>query len=307
MAEWLFERGIGEDRAILVEDGKIVEAHVETPGLRAGSVVEARLTHIQVPGRRGIATMADGTEILVQPLPQVTQGQAVRIEIVREAIPEPGAVKRAKGWLSIAEPKSGPDLATRIGAHTEIRAHDADAFEEAGWSETLEAASHGIIAFRQGALRITLTPAMTLIDVDGEADAATLAFAGAAAAGAAIRRFGISGNIGIDLPTMEGKEARQAAAVAFDRALPKPFERTAVNGFGFLQVIRPRVRASLCEHRQYDGTTAEARAILRRLQRSGTIGATMLDVAPHVRTAIESHPDWLTALERQRGGAVTFS
>src|ERR687891_15718 len=44
LAEWLFEAGIGEDRAILVEDGEIVEAAIELPSdLRAGAVVEARL------------------------------------------------------------------------------------------------------------------------------------------------------------------------------------------------------------------------------------------------------------------------
>ena len=80
MAEWLYEAGIGEDRAILVEDGEIVEAVVELPAmLRAGAIVDARLTRIVTPGRRGIATLDSGDEALVEPLqPGLTEGAAFR-------------------------------------------------------------------------------------------------------------------------------------------------------------------------------------------------------------------------------------
>ena len=44
MAEWLFEAGIGEHRAALVEDGVITEAAIELPGtLRLGTIARARL------------------------------------------------------------------------------------------------------------------------------------------------------------------------------------------------------------------------------------------------------------------------
>ena len=115
MAEWLYEAGIGECRAALVEAGSIVEAHIELPGLRAGTVADARLTSILVPGRRGIATLVDRTEVLTEPLPKVTEGGAIRIEITRETIPEPGALKRAKGRASEVDCCDGPDLAARIG------------------------------------------------------------------------------------------------------------------------------------------------------------------------------------------------
>ncbi len=89
-----------------------------------------------------------------------------------------------------------------------------------------------------------------------------LAIAGARAAAEAIRRHGVGGSIGIDLPTVEGKAARQAAADAVDEVLPKPFERTSVNGFGFLQIVRPRTHASLFELAA-DRASFEARALLR--------------------------------------------
>ena len=51
--EWLYEDGIGECRAALVDGGAIVEAliEVEDAGPRAGAVVEGRLIAIPIPGR----------------------------------------------------------------------------------------------------------------------------------------------------------------------------------------------------------------------------------------------------------------
>ena len=69
MAEWLYEEGIGENRAILVEGGDIIEAEMEWPGeLRVGSIVAGRLTAIPIPGRRGIVSTEAGDEILVEPI-----------------------------------------------------------------------------------------------------------------------------------------------------------------------------------------------------------------------------------------------
>jgi Ribonuclease G/E len=307
LAEWLFEAGIGEDRAVLVEDDRIVEAQIELPGLRAGSIVEGRLTRILVPGRRGIATLFDGSEVLIEPLPRVAEGAAVRVQIMREVIAEPRAMKRAKGRLSDMPLCNGPDLATRIGAHRVIGSHDADEFETLGWSEWLEAAALGVVEFPEGRLRISLTPAMTLIDVDGEGVPMALAVAGAQAAASVIRCFGIAGNIGIDLPTVEGRDQRLAIAEAFDAVLPQPFERTSVNGFGFLQIVRPRARASVMEILQFDRAAADARALMRLAQRSGHVGSLELDASPGMRRVIEENPDWTATLARQLGGPVTFA
>ena len=307
MAEWLYESGIGENRAILVDDGAIIEAQIELPGLRAGTVTDARLTSILVPGRRGIATLGDGIEVLIEPLPKATEGAAIRVEIIRDAIAEPGALKRAKGRITDADLCEGPDLATRIGPHHVVGTHDSDAFEAAGWTECLEEAASGIVTFPGGTLRIVLTPAMTLIDIDGDCAPEPLAQAGATAAARAIRKLGLAGNIGIDLPTVAGKAERQAIGAAFDDALPIPFERTAVNGFGFLQVIRPRARASLCETVQHQPAAACARALMRRAQRSGIIGPSTITAHPEICGIITAHRDWLSSLSAQIGGSVSLS
>ena len=309
---WLYEDGIGEARAALVEDGEIVEALIEPEGAgpRAGAVVEGRLTAIAIPSRRGFVTLADASEVLVEPLLRAwTQGAKVRIEIVREAVAERDRAKRAKGRPAPdAELADGPTLRQRIDATgIPVRAlalHEPDALEAAGWSELIENAQAGVWAFTGGTLRISLTPAMTLIDVDGHLDPATLALASATAAGRAMRAYGLAGSMGIDFPTLGGKEARSAVAAAFDAVLPLPFERTAVNGFGFMQVIRPRTRASLIEHVMADAAGHAARALLRRVEREGRTGAVTLVAPPQVVAVLEGHPDWLDRLARHLGGAI---
>jgi hypothetical protein len=306
LAEWLYEEGIGENRAILVEDGNILEAEIELPGaLRVGAIVAGRLIAIPIPGRRGIALIDSGDEILVEPLPpSLSQGRAVAVEILREPIPEPGRPKMAKGRIGEAPARKGPALAERIAPFTRLRAHDCDRFEEAGWSELLEEAHSGEIAFPGGALRMSLTPAMILFDVDGSLPPEQLAIAGAEAAARAIRRFGIGGSIGIDLPTLAGRAERQRAAATFDAVLPQPFERTAVNGFGFLQIVRPRRRASLPERVQGDPAGAAARALLRRAERHKGVGERVLVAAPAVIARLEAEPDWTAELARRTGTPI---
>jgi ribonuclease G len=305
LAEWLYEEGIGENRAILVEDGAIVEAAVEWPGeTRAGSVLAGRL--IEVAGGKGIVATAAG-EVLAEPLPSgVTQGQKLRVEIVREPIGEPGRPKRARGRITDEPERDGPSLLERIPGFTKLHPTDPDRFEAAGWSELLEEAASGEIAFPGGGLRMSLTPAMTLFDVDGYLPAAELAVAGAAAAARAIRRFGIGGSIGMDLPTLASREERQRAAAAVDALLPQPFERTAVNGFGFLQIVRRRTRASLPERIQGDLAAAGARALLRRAERSSGTGARTIAAAPAVIAVLDAHPEWLDALARRVGAPVAL-
>jgi hypothetical protein len=305
LAEWLLERGIGEDRAALVEQGEIVEAIVELPDpLRLGTIVEGRLTAILVAARRGVVRTALG-EVLLEPLPShLTQGQKVRIEIVREKLPEVGRPKLPRAKLAEEAPRQGPLLAHRLGV-PEVRSR-ADRLEEAGWSELLEEAASGEIAFPGGALRMSLTPAMTLFDVDGSLPPAELALAGAGAAARAIRRFGIGGSIGIDLPTLALKAERNAAAAAVDALLPQPFERTAVNGFGFLQIVRRRARPSLPEILQSDPVGAAARALLRRAERAAGAGTRTLTAAPPVIARLEANSEWLQELAQRTGAPVAL-
>jgi ribonuclease G len=307
LTEWLYEAGIGENRAALIEGGEIVEVMIELPHpLRLGTVAEGRLAAILVPGRRGVVATSWG-DVLVEPLPpRLTEGQAVRVEIAREAIPEAGRPKLARGRMTDAPPREGPTLTERLRTAPNNAPPGPDRLEAAGWSELLEEAMSGEIAFAGGALRMSVTPAMTLFDVDGALPPAELALTGAEAAARAIRRLGIGGSIGIDLPTLASRSDRQKVAAAVDAILPQPFERTAVNGFGFLQIVRRRERPSLPELLQADPAGAAARALLRQAEWSPGPGARTLTAAPAVIARIEANPSWLEALARRVGAPVAL-
>jgi hypothetical protein len=296
----LIERGIGETRRALVEDGEIVEARISLEGaIPAKSIIPARLASTGTNGRNAVATDEHGTEYL---LPRgaagVTEGAALNIEITREPIPGSETWKRPLARLS-DEPvcASVPFEGKRLAFPA-----PRDELGAAGWADLIEQARSGIVPFDGGELRISPTPAMTLIDVDGTLDPGELAKRGAAASAAAIRRLDIGGSIGIDLPTTSGKSARLAAAAAIDEHLRLPFERTAVNGFGFVQIVRPRQRASLVEL-ALDRVSFEARALLRRAALDGP-GAKRLVARPAVIAVLEGRKDWLDALARQVGGEV---
>ena len=305
MAEWLYEEGIGENRAILVEDEDIIAAAIELPGeLRCGSVLSGRLVQIAIPGRRGVVA-TDRGEVMVEPLPkELTEGQKVRVEIVREPIAEPGKAKFAKGRITDAEEKEGPSLAERIGSPPPLRPLGPDLFYEAGWDEVIGEAIEGVIDFGGGELRMSLTPAMTLFDVDGFLPPFELALAGAEAAAYAIRRLDIGGSIGIDLPTIASRDERLRVVAGLDAVLPRPFERTAVNGFGFLQVIRRRERRSIPELIQWDAAGAAARDLLRNAERA--VGGCELAAGPDVIARLRAEPAWLETLARRIGGPVAL-
>jgi hypothetical protein len=312
LAEWLYEAGIGENRAALVEGGRILEMLVERDdgGLRLGTVRRARLTRKADGSGRGLVAIEGGIIAHIQPVPSgMTEGAGLTVEVIREALREGAETKPLRVKATDAEPTDGPDLRARIeatGLPVRTLGAGPDLLEEHGWSEALEQAASGIVTGAHVLLRIALTPAMTLIDVDGAGAPADVALAGARASGEAIRRFGIAGSIGIDLPTVADKAVRQAAASALDAVLPQPFERTAVNGFGFLQIVRRRERASLIETVQGDPVLAAALALLRRAGRTPGHGGITLHANPAVAARIAARPDWIDALARILGAPAAL-
>lgn len=315
MAEWLYEDGIGERRAALVEADRIVEARIERDGEgpRVGAIVAARL----VEGGKGALVALDWPGEPVATLAGapsgLSTGARLAVEITRMALRERGRDKPARARVAEAGAATGdgPDLRARIAATglrvTELRATDSDRIEAAGWSELIDHIRTGHWPFADGALWVDVTPAMTLIDIDGEGDAPALAKAGAAAAVGVIRCCDIGGSIGIDFPSLPGRAERLAIDALVDALLPQPFERTAVNGFGLMQIIRRRARPSLIEQVRFDAVATDAALLLRQAERAVGTGPLQLTARPAVADHIHAHPEWIAALQSRSGRPVAIA
>jgi ribonuclease G len=287
LPDWIVEEGIGETRAALVENDAIVEARVRREGVTpAGTTLEARLVAV---APRMTVEAAGEQFLLPRGASGVSEGRQLVVEVTREALGGSEPWKRGLARVTDQAPAGAPPL-------TEGRAGTID-----GWDDLLDEARSGIVAFDGGELRIEPTAAMTMIDIDGWLVPDKLAQMGAWAAARAIRRLDIGGPVGIDFPTLRDRGARQAVDGILDDYLPKPFERTAMNGFGFVQVVRPRARASLVELAA-DRASFEARALLRRA--GGHVGALTLTAHPRVIEVLHRNPEWTGRLARQVGGAV---
>ena len=288
LPEWVIEEGIGETRAALIEVGEIVEARVRRDSvIPAGTVLEAKL--VAVAPR--VTVEADGQEFLLpRGVTGLSEGRSLRIAVTREALGGIEPWKRGLAYLTT-------DMEARAATPLEGKPGTID-----GWDDLLEEARSGIVRFEGGELSIEPTAAMTMIDIDGWLVPDKLAQVGAWAAARAIRRLDIGGPVGIDFPTLKGREQRKMVDQILGDYLPQPYEKTAVNGFGFVQIVRPRTRASLIELAQ-DRAPFEARALLRRAAFE-TPGAKRLVAHPAVIAVLDKHPPWLEALSRQLGGTV---
>lgn len=318
-AFWLLERGIGEDRALLIDNGAAVVARIEPHDiLRIGAVADARVVKqfgtVQqgATRRRGIVRLHGGQSALLDALPAgVGEGAIVRVIIARAGLAEKdGEHQRAKlphARIAPADATPGPgdDLSDQIGLTDYpvrlVSSHGADLLSQHGYYDILEAARSRVCRFTGGSLTIGLTAGMTVIDVDGDGTADALALAAASQAARWIGLLGLSGSVGIDFPTLPEKARRQALADAFDAAMRTPCERTGVNGFGFMQVVIRRVRPSLPEYFAADPIGAAARDLLRRAERLPPSGALHLTAHPDVAACLESRRDWLGELERRSG------
>lgn len=309
MAEWLYEDGIGEARALLIEDGRVVAIRIERPSaVRAGTVTDARL--VKRLGARGMVELTGGTQGLLSPIPSaLSEGQHVMIEIVREPVLERGRIKLALARPSSAAKAGGPVLRDRIAADgplRELRAAGADTLDDHGWNELLEEAREGLRSFAGGTLRIETTAAFVAIDIDGDLPARELAFAAAPEVARAIRLFDLQGSIVIDFPTLPDKADRSGIAELFDEAAAFDCERTAVNGFGMMQVVRRRTRASTLEALQGHAVASAAIDLLRRAERSGGRGQLTLRAHPAVVRRLEKRFPLVEELAARLGRPVVM-
>ena len=301
MAEWLIENGIAETRALLIEGEQVLAARIMWPGdLAAGSRTAGRLTTKLKGTRHGVAVLENGAEALVDHLPPaVTEGQSLDLVITRAAIAERGRLKRAQA--RIADPQaSAPHTGWPEGRIVRR-------FPAGLWDEVWNAASSGGIAFPNGEILVSVTPAMTVIDIDGIGTPRDVALAAVPAIAQALRWFDLGGNIGIDFPTLQTREDRRAVDEALAAALADwPHERTAMNGFGFVQIVARLTGPSLLHRFATARLGMAARMALRRAEVVADTGDAGRVIALQVHPALTAKlkPEWLEELARRTGRAV---
>lgn len=291
-ASWLIEEGIAETRALLVEGEQVLAAKLFWPGeLAAGTRATGKLTAKLKGTRRGVALLEGGTEALVDHLPaSITEGQTLDLVITRAALAERGRLKRAQARVSAADAPS-PHSGWPEGRVVRR-------FPAGLWEEVWHAASAASLDFPGGEVLVSVTPAMTVIDIDGTGAAREVALAAVPAIAQALAWFDIGGNIGIDFPTLQTKEDRRAVDAAIDTALADwPHERTAMNGFGFVQIVARLAGPSLLHRFATARLGMAARMALRQAEiaaDSGTGRVLALTVHPALKAKLKQ--PWLEVL-----------
>ncbi|TNE51112.1 MAG: ribonuclease [Sphingomonadales bacterium] len=300
MAEWLIEEGIGESRALLVDKGEAKAAKLYWPGeIYAGLETRGQLTAKPAGAKRGTVQLEHGTEALIDHLPMdITEGKTIGVRISRAPLHERGRFKRAIGRYV------APGELSKAPANPFPEGKVVRRFPDGLWEEVWSTASSGVIEFHSGQILACATPAMTLIDIDGADNPGRTASAAVTAVAQAIHWFDLGGSIGIDFPTIQSKADRKHVDSLIDTALADwPHERTAMNGFGFVQIVARLAGPSLLHRFATSRTGMCARMALRRAEiAEGTGRILLLTVHPALKAKLK--PDWLDELSRGTGREV---
>jgi ribonuclease G len=310
MREIAFDASPGETRAVMFEDGVAVALHIWREGHAApGSVIDARI--VSKAGGRAFLALANGEEAVIAPSPPESEGTAIRVEIIRARLCEPGEVKLATARLSEA------DLSV-IG-EDQWRARlceQADTIIRAGadFDDHFDSAQAGQSDVDGATIWFERTKAGLVFDVDGSGDAFAINRTAAAEIARLLRLLQIGGAAMIDFIGMENKAARLAVAEAFDEASisdPRGFERTSINGYGLMQVIRAKPGPSILDtlfgtRRVSLSDETLILALLRAASRTSGAGVRRCVTTPALATQLEL-PAWqplIAQAARQAGAPI---
>ena len=294
----------GERRAAVVQDFRLVEMHIvrDGDGLTATTRLPARLkTRL---GNRGIAE-AGLQELLVEPWPAgASEGATVTLEITRAAWREPGRDRLARARPTSLDPWPAPTLESALHARGHVLKPGWPAEIAGQWADAFESAELGRVPFDGGSLALFPTPAFTAVDVDGQG--LSLVRPALMTLARTIRLWGLGGGIVVDCPAAD-RDQRMAAVQAFDEAMTGlAFERTAINGFGLLQIVRPRPGPSILERARLDRAGSGAIALLAAAARDTGAGGLCLVAAPPLVHWLQARPHLVEGLARTTGRAVVL-
>ena len=302
MAEWLIEEGIAETRALCLDGERVVATRLEWPGaLAAGEVADATLIHRAAGSKRGTVSFAGGQEALIDRLPaSASEGATLRCRVTRAALAERDRRKLARATPTDEPVRDAPSLRASLPGAKVVRRFPSGIWEDL-WLE----AWSGTAAFDGGELAFFDTAAMTVIDIDGSGAPLALSRAAVPALADALHKFDMGGNIGIDFPTVPTKAERKVVDAALAEALGDwPHERTAMNGFGFVQIVSRLEGPSLLQRIHHARRAAASRLLLRRGEMLEGPGDLLLTCHPAIQSKLRD--DWIDSLRRRTGRAVVI-
>lgn len=334
----LWDAAPGEIRLMLHEAGKLTEFRLlRMPDGKAplfkGVTMPVRLGPKLSP-HRAIVYFESG-EGEISPIPNCTEGSWFSAEVLRCAVPEPGRWKRCQfraaeakvfglsdylltNWpnldaIACANPLIAAQIRSLWGDECPEIIIDAEAITDVQTDLWCERGIIGEFVIDGGLLSIERTRAMTMIDIDGYKASHHVNLAAARAIPWLLRLYGIGGQVGIDFLASANKAERAEIDAELDKACATlgQYERTAVSGFGFAQLVLPRPGPSVIEILCGTGwkepsIETQALMLLRDAANSSGFGARELVATADVIAQIERWPGQLQALRTQLGCAVTL-
>lgn len=297
----------GERRAALVENGNIVEIHIQRDASWVlGETGAGRIDRKTPSGAYVIAD--DDSEVLLRSKISDPEGTRVPFEVTREAIAEPGRIKPAE----ILVRDSGCAQTSQKEALWDARLAALDLpVISASIAEGFDIAMSGQSQLDTVTVSFQRTKAGLVFDVDGVGHAFDINRVAATEIARLLRLYRIGAMVMVDFVSMESKAQRTQIAEIFDAASiadGRPFERTAINGYGMMQVLRARPRPSVLDHlfgTRIAALSDETQAywLLRAVAQSSGFGARTVTARPNVATLLESQnwAIWRTQAVRAAG------
>jgi ribonuclease G len=303
MRKMLSQRLPGETRLAVLDDGRLAELHLlrDHDRLAFGTCHEA-ITREKIHGRWRAEIAGETIWLLGHLGPH--SGTRVPVRIVRAPIAEPGNHKPAHA----VEQRTPAELVSPWADATAVR-HFPD---DLGVDDLLDRAVSGLFPFAGGQLSLERTRAALVIDVDGTGVPLDLNRQAAAEIARLLRLFQVGGMVLVDFAGLANRSQRLELDAALATALkadPRATECTAINGFGLVQIVRPRTGPSVIDQlcgtrRNQTSTDTDALRLLADAARSQGAGPRTITATPAVIARLKDWPEAMAEAQRAAGALI---
>jgi ribonuclease G len=304
----------GERRAALVVNNEIVEIHIQRDLHPILGMVGAGRIDRQTP--TGSYVIGDnGFEVLVRANTGKTDGAPILFQITRESIAEPGRVKPAEG-REIADALPMTDVNSLWADRLQNLDISGAAPIIKPFGESFDRAMAGSSRIGDVTVHFQRTKAGLVFDVDGIGDPFAINAAAAREIARLLRLYQIGGMAIVDFVAVDSKSRRQDIADIFDAAsVPdgRAFERSAINGFGLMQIVRSRPRPSVLDQlfgARIGALSDETQALwlYRDVARSSGFGPRIVTTSENIASLMLSSKwqELRTECERITGAAMSI-